>query len=259
MLLLLPPSETKRDGGEGGVLALERLSFDEFTPIRAALVDAVTELAGDPDAMMRALKLGPRQAVEVTRNAALAVSPTMPAIDRYTGVLYDALDAPTLDDSALAYAGEHVFVHSALFGLVGALDPIPAYRLSHDSRLPGRRLRDEWRAPIASTLAAHDGVIVDLRSEGYVGLGPATSREGSHFVRVVAEDESGRKRALNHFNKRAKGLFTRALLEQRPAIESIDDLLSWAASAGIGLGFADRDADADPAGDRSGMELELVV
>ena len=61
----------------------------------------------------------------------------MPAIDRYTGVLFDALDAPSLDADAREFARETVVVHSALFGLVGALDEIPAYRLSHDSRLPG--------------------------------------------------------------------------------------------------------------------------
>ncbi len=156
MLVLLPPSETKRDGGDSGPLALERLSFGgALAPTRATLVEALTELAGDPEAMMRALKLGPRQAAEVTRNASLVVSPTMPAIDRYTGVLYDALDAPSLDEAARTYAAGHVVVHSALFGLVGALDPIPAYRLSHDSRLPGRRLRDDWREPVSSVLAAH--------------------------------------------------------------------------------------------------------
>ena len=90
---------------------------------------------------MRALKLEPRQAAEVERNRRLRDAPTMPAIDRYTGVLFDALDASTLSTEARAFAATTVVVHSALFGLVGALDPIPAYRLSHDSRVPGVRLR----------------------------------------------------------------------------------------------------------------------
>src|SRR4030095_5058044 len=135
MLLLLPPSETKRDGGGGGALDLASLSHAGLTELRAELVERVTTLAGDHDAAMRALKLGPRQAPEVERNRRLRDSPTMPAIDRYTGVLFDALDASSLSNAARSFAGDTVLVHSALFGLVGALDPIPAYRLSHDSRV----------------------------------------------------------------------------------------------------------------------------
>lgn len=257
MLLLLPPSETKRDGGTDEVLDLGALSFPELSDVRAELVDEVVELARDPAEMMRALKLGPRQAAEVARNSVLRRSPTLPAIDRYTGVLFDALDAPSLDGSARAFAGETVVVHSALFGLVGALDPIPAYRLSHDSRLPGGALKRRWRDALSRTLSAYGGVIVDLRSEGYVELGPAPRREGSAFVRVVSEDGTGRRRALNHFNKRAKGLFARAVLEQRPEVETIRDLVDWAASAGFSLD-AGPGSDAPAAVSPDG-ELQLIA
>ncbi len=251
MLVLLPPSETKRDGGEGPPLDTATLAFPELTGLREELVERVVGLAADPEAMMRALRLGPRLAFEVDRNRALRTSPTMPAIDRYTGVLFDALDAGSLDGPARAFAAETVAVHSALFGLVGALDAIPAYRLSHDSRLPGPTLRRYWRSAIAERLAAHEGVIVDLRSEGYVDLGPAPVRGGSAFVRVVAEDADGRRRALNHFNKQAKGRFTRALLEARPDISCLGDLVDWAGTAGFTLEIGSSD-DAP-------NELELVA
>src|SRR6187455_2479350 len=136
MRLLLPPSETKRDGGDGGPVDLELLALPELNDARRELMDA---LAADHDVAMRALKLGPRQSAEVERNRRLHDAPSMPAIDRYTGVLFDALDARTLSAEARSYAADTVMVHSALFGLIGALDPIPAYRLSHDSRIPGIR------------------------------------------------------------------------------------------------------------------------
>jgi uncharacterized protein len=252
VLLLLPPSETKRDGGDPVALSIDALSFPSLGDARAVVLRATIDLAADADAMMRALKLGPRQAGEVDRNRKLAVAATMPALDRYTGVLYDALDAPSLDPAARAYAAEHVAVHSALFGLVGAADPIPAYRLSHDSRLPGLRLKAHWREPIRSALTARSGLVVDLRSEGYVESGPAPSRADSVFLRVVALDEGGRRRALNHFNKRAKGLFTRALLRTRPELETREDLMAWAAAEGFRLELgASRPA--------SPVELELVA
>ncbi|MBT2498289.1 peroxide stress protein YaaA [Agromyces sp. ISL-38] len=252
MLLILPPSESKRDGGTASRLDLAALSFAELEPARSEVVDAAVALATDVDATMRALKLGPRQAAEVDRNRVLRSAPTMPAIDRYTGVLFDALDAATLDARARRFAASHLAVHSAMFGLVGALDLVPAYRLSHDSRLPGLRLKQVWRERVGEVLAARQGLIVDLRSEGYTELGPAPVRPGSVYVRVISVDDGGRRRALNHFNKNAKGRFARAYLEHRPRLRSIHGLLEWASGAGFRLELGS---------DRIGapLELELVA
>lgn len=256
MLLLLPPSETKRDGGEDAPLDLDALSHPELTSARRTLVDRVVELSADPDAAMRALKLGPRGAGEVERNRSLRETPTMPALDRYTGVLFDALDAPQLDAASRSFAGETVMIHSALLGLVGALDPIPAYRLSHDSRIPGIRLRAHWRPPLSGMLEERPGLIVDLRSEGYAELGPAPGRLDSVYVRVVSAGSDGRRRALNHFNKQAKGRFSRAFLEQRPEVDSLEEFLDWARGAGFMLDL--RPAGAAAAADEP-LELELVA
>src|SRR5690606_25352394 len=138
MLILLPPSETKREGGTAGTrLALRELGFPQLAPARLTTLAALEELARDPAASAAALKLGPTQAHEAERNRRIRRSPVLPALDRYDGVLYDALDASSLTPGARAFAHEHLVIASALFGLTRALDPIPAYRLSADSRLPG--------------------------------------------------------------------------------------------------------------------------
>jgi cytoplasmic iron level regulating protein YaaA (DUF328/UPF0246 family) len=225
MLFLLPPSETKRDGGLGGALSLDALSFPELTDARRAVVAAVTSLAADDAAAARALKLSAIAApAELARNRALEVSPTMPAIERYTGVLYDALAVHDWPSAARERASRHLVVHSALFGLVAADDPIPAYRLSHDSRLPGATLRAHWAAAIAGELESVDGPIIDLRSEGYASLGPLPDRREALFVRVVAVGDDGVARALNHFNKKGKGEFLRALLGSGSVPTTIDGL-----------------------------------
>ena len=237
MLFLLPPSETKLDGGSGtSGLDLAALSFPQLGDVRREVVDRLLVLSSDREASMAALKLGPRLGVEVDRNRALVSSPTMPALGRYTGVLFDPVGAADLDDAAWRWALEHVVVHSALFGLVRAGDPIPAYRLSHDSRLPGGSLKATWARAVSSVLdelVDAGEFVVDLRSEGYVALGPAP-RPGSAFVRVVS-DATGRRRALNHFNKKSKGLLVHRLLLDRPELASGDDLVAWAAAQGIVL------------------------
>src|SRR5690606_1527417 len=101
----------------------------------------------------RVLKLGPKSLSEAEHNRLLFAAPTRPALDRYTGVVYDALAADTLPASAREFARRHLVIHSAAVGLLGAEDPIPAYRLSHASGLPGLRLAAHWREVIEAQLA----------------------------------------------------------------------------------------------------------
>ncbi|PZQ91829.1 MAG: peroxide stress protein YaaA [Leifsonia xyli] len=235
MLILLPPSETKREGGaEGSRLSSRALGFPALAAARREAHAALEELARDPEASRVALKLGPTQAGEAERNRRIRRSPVLPALDRYDGVLYDALDAATLPDEARSFAHEHLAIASALFGLTRALDPIPAYRLSADSRMPGVSLKQLWTSPIAAVVAARPGLVLDLRSEAYAALGPAPRREDSVFVRVVT-DAGGRRRALNHFNKAGKGHLTRALLLAGIVHPDVASLTAWAAGEGIRL------------------------
>lgn len=233
MLLLLPPSETKRDGGGDRALKLDTLRFPSLTPQRKAALGALRALSYDREASIRALKLGPKQHDEIDRNHAILTSPVLPAIDRYTGVLYDALGSATLTGAGRAFAGAHLVIQSALFGPIGALDQIPAYRMSHDSRLPGITLRKLWADAAAAALAQESDLVLDLRSEAYVRLGPAP--EGARFVRVVSEGPDGARKALNHFNKKGKGELVRAILEAGIDHGGVGSLLDWAEATGIRL------------------------
>lgn len=237
MLFLLPPSETKRDGGDAShPLDLSALSFPSLDRQRRTVVSRVARLARDAEASMAALKIGERLRFEVDRNRAVKTSPTLPALERYTGVAYDPIDAGALSQDARGWAAEHVAIHSALFGLVGALDPIPAYRLSHDSRLPDLSLKAHWSAPVRRALVGAGRAVVDLRSEAYVEMGPAPAT--SAYVRIVS-DAGGRRRALNHFNKKTKGALVGMLLADRPDLGGVDDFVDWARGRGI---VVDREA-----------------
>ncbi|WP_019181231.1 YaaA family protein [Microbacterium yannicii] len=206
-----------------------------LTPQRETVVDALIALSADEDEAARVLKLGPTQRGEVAVNAQLRTSPTMAAVDRYTGVLYDALDAASLDAVARRWIGGHVLVHSAPFGPVGGLDPIPAYRLGASSSIPGLpALRRVWADAVTTALAeAAPRFVLDLRSEAYAVLGPVPGGIPSRYVRVVSEGPGGAVRALNHFNKHAKGALVRRLAAERPRLGSAAAFLRWADAAGL--------------------------
>ncbi len=201
--MLLPPSETKRVGGDGSPLRLPGLGWPECSALRADLVSEVVDLASDPPAC--------RQALEIERNASLRESPTLPAISRYTGVLYDALDIASLRGAAATRAHARLAIGSALFGLLRAGDHIPAYRLSASSKLPGRPgLATRWRPvlePLLAELAGRE-LVVDLRSAAYVGLGRLRD---AVRVDVITERPDGRRTKVTHFNKAHKGRLARAL------------------------------------------------
>lgn len=235
MLILLPPSETKRAGGSRHPFDPERLSFPALTPQRTQVIDALVALSADEERAARVLKLGGTQLHEVAVNAALLTGPTLPAVDRYTGVLFDALDAASIPSAGRRWLAAHVLIHSAPFGPVGALDPIPAYRLGASTTLPGvPPLRRLWAAEVSSALAAlSPRFVLDLRSEAYVGLGPVPQGIASRYVRVVSEGADGAVRALNHFNKHAKGELVRRLAEERPRVGSAAAFLRWADAAGL--------------------------
>lgn len=233
MLVLLPPSETKAVGGRGAPLDLDLLSFPELGPVRRKLSAALVELAADVPASLAALELSERQEAEVTRNAELLESPTMPALSRYTGVLYDALDVPGLTRTERGRAHRRLAVASALFGLVLGGDPIPAYRLSGDTVLPSLGgLRPLWRPELEPVLAGADDLVVDLRSGAYASLARVPS---AVVVRVVSEDGGGRRKAVSHHNKAHKGLLARALVRTRSEPKDMNGLIRVARGAGLTL------------------------
>lgn len=248
MLILLPPSETKRDGGvDGTTLDLRALTRPGLLPQRTVVLASLRALSRNLTTMASALRLGPQQHFELLRNRSICDSPTMPALERYTGVLFDALDAVSLSPAARQFAAGRLGIHSALFGLLDSEDQIPAYRLSHNSSLPGLSLKKTWASAVSSQLVAYDGLILDLRSEAYVALGPVPPGGNSTILRLVADDGEGRRRALTHFNKKGKGFFVRQLLEAGIDHASTESLLDWATGAGLELGRG------------RGGELELVI
>ncbi|WP_194397898.1 YaaA family protein [Microbacterium atlanticum] len=235
MLILLPPSETKRTGGSGAPVEATQLAIPALAPQRESVLSALVALSSDEERAARALKLGPTQRGEIAVNAAVREAPTMPAVDRYTGVLFDALDAASLSAAARRWLGAHVLIHSAPFGPIGALDPIPGYRLGAGTSLPGvPPLRRLWAEATSAGIAGlAPRFVLDLRSEAYVALGPLPEGIASRYVRVVSEGPDGAARALNHFNKHAKGDLVRRLAKERPRISSATAFLRWAEASGL--------------------------
>ena len=237
MLFLLPPSETKAIGG--GLLTIEEvaLSFGGMNPARQKVLDALLKVCKKPAQAAKVLKLSPKQHGAIATNLAIPKAPTMRALERYTGTLFDAIEPAKLHDEQWRRAKEQVLIQTALFGLIPATDLIPEYRLSANTSLPKLSLREVWTEAhnhaVWPRLEAK--LLIDLRSKAYAQLAPVPDGMQSLWVEVVSRESDGKLRALNHFNKLAKGLLIGAVLRAEQPPTSLDALADTAASVGMEL------------------------
>lgn len=209
MLFLLPPSESKAQGGSPLGIDLVALTFGGMQPAR----DEVFKAAVQAKVLDRTLQS----------------APTMPAIDRYTGTLYAAIHGRGLKGTPTEFneltkaererAKESVFIQSALFGLIPATNLIPFYKFSPNTKLPKLNLKQHWPEAHNVIWKRLEGQqIIDLRSRQYAELAPIPEHFDALTVEVY-DIESGK--AMNHFNKKAKGQFVRAFLQGSDSVEEM--------------------------------------
>jgi cytoplasmic iron level regulating protein YaaA (DUF328/UPF0246 family) len=233
MIFLLPPSETKEPGGKK---MAKVLSHKELDKTRKLLQQALVEICKTPTLAAKALKLGPRQLGEIAVNLDLISPKCLPALDRYTGTLYDALQEGGVTAAMRARASKVVYIQSSLFGLISAGDEIPNYRLSAGSKLPGVNVKSLWQEAHEAVWSKYSKeIVIDMRSNSYAELAPVPGFLTCYTLDVLLEDKKGKRTRLNHFNKQAKGQFVRSALIASPAPKTIADLKFVAKLANLEL------------------------
>ncbi len=206
MLILLPPSESKRGRRRGRPLDPSTLSHPGLADTRRRVATALREASLSPDAP-DLLGVSPALLDEIARNLVLDSSPATPAGEVYTGVLYDALDLASLAPAARRRATRWLLVVSALYGAVRLTDRIAPYRLAMGVSLPGLGpLAAVWRPELSRVLPADAGrgVVVDCRSAAYAAAWPPAGDLATRWVTIQVPGAS-------HFAKHTRGLVARHL------------------------------------------------
>lgn len=225
-LVFVPASTNKAPGGESSLLHghgrfrelaswRERVlaSLERAMRGTVAVREAVLKLKGDALATATEHNLGVR-----------AATLTMPAVERYRGVVYENLDWATLPEPARRRVQDHVVVVDPLYGLLAPADEIPDYTLAIDATLPDLgKLSDFWRDPLALTLGPLRGrrAVWDMLPETHRRALPKELRVdlSIEFLEVV----DGEPRKAGEAAKGPKGKLLRHLSVQgftREALEA---------------------------------------
>jgi len=197
-LVLLAPSEEKKNGGHTGKLT--------ETPAQKWVREKLVELVvhGGPDACARAFAVKGGSLAKACEEA-LALRhpvPLMAALDRYQGVAFGALDAASLPKKTW----KQVFILSNLRGLVRGDEMVPPYKL----KLGGiPRLKAHWQNHLKPQLAAiPKGPLWELLPGDHADLLRDWERP-RHMVEIVNEEG----KTISHFSKLYRGRVARWILE----------------------------------------------
>ncbi|HYN34821.1 MAG TPA: peroxide stress protein YaaA [Ilumatobacteraceae bacterium] len=205
--MLLPPSEGK---AEGGNRRRARWSPDtgssgaSLGDRRAIVVEALAGIGGGGEKLLGVR--GEHLLRAQSANSGLIGAPTLPAWQRYTGVVWEHLDPATLPAEAI----RRIVVVSGLLGLVRGDDPVPDYRLKMSANLaPLGKLSTWWRDDVTAELrrVARRRLVVDLLPQEHRAALDLSLFDG---VSLTLVDRSGKPGG--HFAKAAKGELARAIL-----------------------------------------------
>ena len=234
-LVLLPPSEGKAAGGEGppwrpGTLSLELDA--QRTKVIAALVAA---MKGSEAARGSLLGVkGRALAAATSADRSVRTSSTLPAIERYTGVLYEALDHRSLRVAQRRRLDASVLIVSGLWGAVAPFDPIPDYKLKMGASLPRLgKLSTWWRDDLSASIAHHAAGrrVWNLLPNEHAAAWRAPEGMTQYMVRFLEPRADGSLSAVSHWNKFLKGALVRFLLANPGATPR--DLSTWRHPSGF--------------------------
>ena len=140
-----------------------------------------------------------------------------PAINRYTGVVYQNLNWESFNSSEQNFMDKNFYIFSGLFGLLTPLTPIPDYKL----KMNVLSLDYHWRETISNTLKNEDLVIDLLPQVHRKAYLEADNMKRIDFFVI----KKGKKSSAGHFGKAVKGQLINYIVKNK--ITSTDHFNSF--------------------------------
>ena len=210
MKILIPASE-----GKAKVIKTSNLKFEDTNFIFQESVQQVVDLLKlIEDEDIKSIYGTSQEKSESfhSQNQSIFNEKCVPAINRYTGVVYENIGWENLSKKAQEYLQNHVMIFSGLFGMVQPLTPIPNYKL----KMNVLSLQHHWK-PVLTEALSKEEFIIDLLPQ--VHRKAYTPNENVYKV-DFSVIKKGKRTAAGHFGKAVKGKFIQYLAENN--IQKID-------------------------------------
>ncbi len=200
MKILIPPSE-----GKAKVRSLDILFRDtnfKFAKYTQQIVDLLNLIENED--LTSVYGTSQDKAIMFHRqNQDVFNSKCVPAIERYTGVVYNHIDWSTLNPKAKNYMKNHIIIFSGLFGLLSPDTMIPDYKL----KMNVLSLKSLW-GPIISDSLKDEDIIFDLLPQVH----RKAYKPNKNTIQIdFLVRTKGKTSAAGHFGKAVKGQFIRFL------------------------------------------------
>ena len=136
-----------------------------------------------------------------------------PALTLFDGLMYRHIKRDKLTEAEQAYFENHVFITSALYGVVPALSPMPPHRLDFLMKLKvaGKTLKSHWKAAYDEAVKQEE-VIFSLLS--FETVFSKEIREKMVTFKFM-EDRGGKLKIHSTISKKARGAFLTSLIENQ--------------------------------------------
>ncbi len=202
MLILLPPSEWKQSWWE--YLNQNSESSQKLLSWNTEQSLEIASSASEKDLKCT----GKRYAEAIVLNKITEQWPFLPAIERYSGVMYSAINYQGMSSAWQHFFNQHIGILSGLYGFVRPQDKIANYKLPVNTQL-----KHFWKEKLTKYLNSIESeLIIDLLPWSYHAM-IDWKKIQAKVVQVERHNPDGTK--VSHGVKKIKGEWLHKLCEQQ--------------------------------------------
>ncbi len=223
-LIVLPPSQGKTKGGseELPFRLVENLSkynsFKELNNLRSEIYELLllTTSQEDETKLEKIFDVKGKNLHYVVDNVQDMLNlPTMPAIKRFSGTMFKAIDYQNMPLHQRTNFEENVIFLDGMFGLIKPLDYLPEYKLKISSKFSSIDCTKFWKQHLQHILKqiTYDKIVIDLLPQDH-RKAMSVSNHATHLKVIFAKLQNGKYKEEGHASKQLKGELIKYVCER---------------------------------------------
>lgn len=149
-----------------------------------------------------------------------------PALLSYDGIQYQYMSPNIFKEEEFDYLENHLFILSALYGVLRPFDGVAKYRLEMNNKLrigEYKDLYDFWKDKLYKEVYKNEDTILNLASEEYAKAIRKYVTKNQRFIDVEFREEDGKEKGV--YAKMCRGLMVRYCATNK--IEDVEEIKNF--------------------------------